>query len=84
VQRLPVRILLDPKEVAQHPLQLGLSTEVTVYTRGEKGKTLTTVAQKKPVYSTNTFATQLQYVDQVINKIIHANAPVNVGMVAHG
>lgn len=84
VQRLPVRILLDPDEVAQHPLQLGLSTEVTVYTRGEKGPILATVAQKKPVYSTNTFAAQLQYVNQLINKIIRANAPVNVGMVAHG
>ena len=30
VQRLPVRIELDPKELAAHPLRLGLSTEVEV------------------------------------------------------
>jgi len=30
VQRLPVRIALDPKELAAHPLRVGLSTEVKV------------------------------------------------------
>ena len=30
VQRVPVRIELDPKELAAHPLRVGLSTEVTV------------------------------------------------------
>jgi len=30
VQRLPVRIELDPKELAAHPLRVGLSTEVDV------------------------------------------------------
>jgi membrane fusion protein, multidrug efflux system len=30
VQRLPVRIELDPKELAEHPLRLGLSTEVKI------------------------------------------------------
>jgi membrane fusion protein (multidrug efflux system) len=30
VQRLAVRIELDPKELAQHPLRVGLSTEVTI------------------------------------------------------
>jgi membrane fusion protein (multidrug efflux system) len=30
VQRLPVRISLDPRELAAHPLRVGLSTEVTL------------------------------------------------------
>jgi len=30
VQRLPVRIALDPKELAAHPLRVGLSTEVEI------------------------------------------------------
>jgi membrane fusion protein (multidrug efflux system) len=30
VQRLPVRIDLDPKDLAAHPLRLGLSTDVTI------------------------------------------------------
>ena len=31
VQRLPVRIALDPKELAQHPLRVGLSMNATVH-----------------------------------------------------
>lgn len=32
VQRVPVRIELDPQELAQHPLQVGLSMNVDIYT----------------------------------------------------
>ena len=34
VQRLPVRITLDPKELAQHPLRVGLSMAVTIDVAG--------------------------------------------------
>lgn len=30
VQRLPVRIVLDPRELAEHPLRIGLSMEATI------------------------------------------------------
>jgi len=30
VQRVPVRIALDPRELAAHPLRVGLSTEVDI------------------------------------------------------
>ncbi|MCB2075287.1 MAG: efflux RND transporter periplasmic adaptor subunit [Novosphingobium sp.] len=35
VQRLPVRIELDPKELAEHPLRVGLSTEVEIDISGD-------------------------------------------------
>ncbi len=35
VQRLPVRIELDPKELAAHPLRVGLSTEVEIDLSGK-------------------------------------------------
>lgn len=35
VQRLPVRIALDPKELKAHPLRVGLSMEATIDTRGQ-------------------------------------------------
>jgi len=34
VQRVPVRIELDPSELAAHPLQIGLSMNATIDTRG--------------------------------------------------
>jgi membrane fusion protein (multidrug efflux system) len=36
VQRLPVRIDLDPKELARHPLRVGLSMKATVDIAGAK------------------------------------------------
>ncbi len=35
VQRLPVRIALDPKELRDHPLRVGLTMSATVDTRGK-------------------------------------------------
>jgi membrane fusion protein, multidrug efflux system len=36
VQRLPVRISLDPKELAKHPLRVGLSMEAKIDVSGGK------------------------------------------------
>jgi membrane fusion protein (multidrug efflux system) len=36
VQRLPVRIQLDPKELARHPLRVGLSMEATIDVSGTR------------------------------------------------
>lgn len=36
VQRLPVRITLDPRELAKHPLRVGLSMEAKIDVSGEK------------------------------------------------
>ncbi|WP_036665139.1 efflux RND transporter periplasmic adaptor subunit [Paludibacterium yongneupense] len=36
VQRLPVRIRLDPQELARHPLQVGLSMQVKINTGGKR------------------------------------------------
>ena len=35
VQRLPIRIELDPRELAKHPLRVGLSTEVAIDLLGD-------------------------------------------------
>jgi membrane fusion protein (multidrug efflux system) len=35
VQRLPVRITLDPRELRDHPLRVGLSIDATIDTRGD-------------------------------------------------
>jgi|SRR5579872_5651097 len=70
VQRLPVRIALDPDELIKRPLQLGLSMHVTIYVR----KTLQT-AQLHPIYTTNVYTNQLGQVDQLINSILQDSSP---------
>jgi membrane fusion protein (multidrug efflux system) len=37
VQRVPVRIALDPRELEKHPLRVGLSADVTVDTSDQSG-----------------------------------------------
>jgi len=74
VQRLPVRIALDPQEVAQHPLRIGLSTLVSVDTDNTDGGMLATNVRSIPAYESNALALDLTPVNQLIADIIRANA----------
>ncbi len=40
VQRLPVRIALDPKELSEHPLRIGLSMQASIDLRDQAGAAL--------------------------------------------
>ena len=75
VQRVPVRIALDPQQVAQYPLQLGLSMKVTVSTREHSGSRVVTAGAGNTShgYSTNVFANELASADAVVQDIIQAN-----------
>lgn len=74
VQRLPVRIELDPKQIAAHPLRIGLSTLVTVDTGEKKGRVLADQVRKAPAYASNVLTLDLAPVDRVIADIIQENA----------
>ncbi|WP_119966351.1 HlyD family efflux transporter periplasmic adaptor subunit [Simplicispira lacusdiani] len=73
VQRVPVRIALDPKEVAEHALRVGLSMEVKVDIRDQDGKALADTPRSAPVAATPVFDAQLQAADEDVQKIIAAN-----------
>lgn len=75
VQRLPIRIVMDPKEIEKYPLQLGLSMRVTIYTRGLKGPRLSHVVSQRPLYYTTIYINQLAKVNRDIAAILKANAP---------
>jgi membrane fusion protein (multidrug efflux system) len=47
VQRVPVRILLDPKELKEHPLRVGLSAAVRVDLHDTSGPLMTTVVRNE-------------------------------------
>ncbi|MCT4709293.1 multidrug efflux MFS transporter periplasmic adaptor subunit EmrA [Enterobacteriaceae bacterium H11S18] len=74
VQRLPVRIELDAKQLEQHPLRIGLSTLVTVNTTDREGSMLSSKTRNSPVYESNARELDLAPVNQLINQIIQANA----------
>ena len=74
VQRLPVRIELDEKQLAQHPLRIGLSTLVEVNTTDRGGEMLASQVRSSPVYESNAREIGLEPVNKLINDIIQANA----------
>ena len=73
VQRVPVRIALDPAELAQHPLQLGLSMEVEVDTHERSGELRPKDARTAPAYQTKAYASLTELADQRVAAIISAN-----------
>ncbi|WP_454778797.1 multidrug efflux MFS transporter periplasmic adaptor subunit EmrA [Klebsiella michiganensis] len=74
VQRLPVRIELDEKQLAEHPLRIGLSTLVEVNTTDRGGEMLASQVRSFPVYESNAREIGLEPVNKLINDIIQANA----------
>ena len=78
VQRVPVRIELDPKQLAEHPLRLGLSMSVDVAVRNQNGPSLA-AARKivKPVLTTLAYQKQLNDADALITQIIERNLPAS-------
>jgi membrane fusion protein, multidrug efflux system len=69
VQRVPVRIALDPKELETHPLRIGLSVDVDVDTTNTSGTLLGNEAHQ--AYATQ--ASQNPDVDAEIDRIIASN-----------
>ncbi len=74
VQRLPVRIELDEKQLADHPLRIGLSTLVTVDTTSRDGQVLANQARSNPAYESNAREISLEPVNKLIEDIVKANA----------
>ncbi|MFL9930691.1 HlyD family efflux transporter periplasmic adaptor subunit [Paraburkholderia sp. RL18-103-BIB-C] len=71
VQRLPVRIQLDQRELAAHPLRIGLSMQVDADTRNDSGTQLG--AAGTTAYHTDVFAQYGAQADAEIAKIIGEN-----------
>ena len=74
VQRLPVRIALDPRELEKHPLRIGLSMDVSVNLHDQSGPTLSQQPVQHPVFSTDVYARSKAEADQLIQKIVHENS----------
>jgi membrane fusion protein, multidrug efflux system len=77
VQRVPVRIALDPREMAEHPLQIGLSMKVEVSVRDGGGERLPQLAHNAPAYSTDVFHSVDEAADTRVQEIIAANDSVD-------
>ncbi|RQO58629.1 EmrA/EmrK family multidrug efflux transporter periplasmic adaptor subunit [Paucibacter sp. KBW04] len=73
VQRVPVRIALDAKQVAEHPLRVGLSMNVTVDVQDQSGKSLVEAQRKEPAAQTAVYDQANAAADADVARIIRAN-----------
>ena len=72
VQRVPVRIALDPEEVAAHPLRVGLSMEARVDVSRTDGKSLADAPRRQPVAHTQVFDQINRDADREVRRVIAA------------
>jgi membrane fusion protein (multidrug efflux system) len=74
---VPVRIALDAKQLAAHPLRLGLSMTVSVDVSDTSGRTLAEGARSTPVAQTQVFDVITAQADAEVARIIatHGGAP---------
>ena len=73
VQRVPVRIALDPRELAAHPLRVGLSTVVRVDLRDTSGAELAQTPRREPVLETRAYDIDMSPIRARIEQIIDDN-----------
>jgi membrane fusion protein (multidrug efflux system) len=73
VQRVPVRIQLDPQDLAKAPLRVGLSATVTVDTTSRNGAVLATDAHDKPVGDTQVYVQDLEKANSEADAVIRRN-----------
>ncbi|HEY2560019.1 MAG TPA: HlyD family secretion protein, partial [Caldimonas sp.] len=73
VQRVPVRIKLDPTEVREHPLRVGLSMDAKVDVARTDGAVLAGANQRPARAQTSVFERGNEQADADVQKIIAAN-----------
>jgi membrane fusion protein, multidrug efflux system len=73
VQRVPVRIALDPRELERHPLRMGLSTEATVDVHDTQGPQLAQQPPREPVLATHAYDIDRSEIRARIAEIVRDN-----------
>ncbi len=73
VQRLPVRVGLDPQELIQHPLRIGLSMKATTDLRDQQGELVPSTPTGSPTYETQIYKTEETGDKKLIEAIMDEN-----------
>jgi membrane fusion protein (multidrug efflux system) len=73
VQRLPVRVALDPKEIEERPLRIGLTCRAVVDVRDKSGRMVPDSTRGSPLYETSIFEIEERGDREEIDRVIAAN-----------
>lgn len=79
VQRLPVKVQIDPEDLRAHPLRIGLSVVAKVGVKDQSGRQLSNATRTEPVYQTNVYGNLDAQADALVKRIIAENS----GATAH-
>ncbi|HKB53801.1 MAG TPA: HlyD family efflux transporter periplasmic adaptor subunit [Ramlibacter sp.] len=82
VQRVPVRIALEPNEIAAHPLRVGLSMNADVDVHNQSGQMLAEAPRGAPVEQTQVYASLDKGADAEVQRVIAANLGGRAGALA--
>lgn len=82
VQRVPVRVALDPHDLAAHPLRIGLSTRAQVDVRDDSGVQLAQAPRRQAVLSTDIYQIDTSGITARIAQIVLENTPADAAHVA--
>ena len=74
LQRVPVRIALDPAQLAAHPLRIGLSTTVEVDIGDQSGAALLGLTPTQAAAQTDIYRADWSAADRMVESIIQTNA----------
>jgi membrane fusion protein (multidrug efflux system) len=74
VQRVPVRITLDPQQILDNPLRVGLSMQAEVDVSDKSGTSLATAPRSESQAEIHAFTVSSDAADQDVLRVIAANA----------
>ncbi len=75
VQRVPVRIALEARELTAHPLRIGLSTRARVDVHDDSGPQLAPAPPREPVLATSAYDIDRSEITARIAHVIAENSP---------
>lgn len=74
VQRLPVRVQLDPNSLCDHPLRLGMTMRAKVDVRDESNEGYLPVSNDvSPQYVTDIYRNEIEMTQKIINQVFYDN-----------
>ena len=74
VQRVPVRIALDPQQLGEHPLRVGLSMVAEIDVSKQDGKSLADAPRDAAQAHTQVFASRSDAGNEEVRRVIAANS----------
>lgn len=80
VQRIPVRIKLNPEQLRKNPLRLGMSMNVHVDVKEMEGPMIPPPSLDRSIWSTNIYEEQQKGAEELIAKIMQENSTFDLAI----